>query len=340
MSIRIEGVSKEFDGFQALKGVTLSVGEGELLALLGSSGCGKTTLLRIIAGLIEQNEGRILIKERDISDWPPQRRNTALVFQNYALFPHMTLEENVAYGLQVRRMKKEEIHRAVKEALVQVELEGLNHRRIQQLSGGQKQRAALARALVTKPDILLFDEPLSNLDEKLRESMRKEIRRIQQETGITSIYVTHDQKEAMAIADRIAVMSRGEVMQWGTPEEIFYRPANDFTAEFMGRVNAFLCTRDDEGWITFLGRRLDIKKDGTRLLLPPEEVELGTQKFDESSVKGMVLASERTGALIRYLLDVEGERLYADRLCRTREHIFNAGETVWIDFDEETLHVF
>lgn len=341
MSLRIEGVSKDFNGFQALKKVSIEVEEGKILALLGSSGCGKTTLLRIIAGLIDQTEGKILINDTDISNWPAQKRNTAMVFQNYALFPHMNLEENISYGLKNKRINRTEIRRRVDEVLKQVQLVGLNKRKIQELSGGQKQRAALARALVTKPDILLFDEPLSNLDEKLRINMREEISRIQQETGITSIYVTHDQKEAMAIAHKIAVMNNGEIVQWGNPEDIFYRPINAFTADFMGRVNVFKCSKNNQEVLTFLGKEVKttLKEECVRILIPPEEVDIYTEGKG-NRIKGTIVDRDMSGTLIYYKIGVRDKLIYAYRLRRAKDVIYEKEQIVWIDFDIETAHIF
>lgn len=340
MSIRIQGVSKDFNGFKALNKVDLQVDQGEILALLGSSGCGKTTLLKIIAGLIDQTEGKIWLKDEDITNWPAQERNTAMVFQNYALFPHMNLEDNIGYGLKIRRMGKKEIKKRVDNALEQVCLDGLNKRKIQALSGGQKQRAALARALVTQPDVLLFDEPLSNLDEKLRVSMRKEIRRIQQETGITSIYVTHDQKEAMAIADKIAVMNEGEIMQWGKPEEVFRSPANAFTADFMGHVNVFKLSTNNET-LKFLDKAVsvDTAKKYVYILLPPEEVDIisaNNGKLPEAVIEDY----ELSGNMIRYRLRTQDLVLYADKFLRMKDGMYSKGQKVYVDFDAKTLHLF
>ena len=341
MSLRIEDISKDFNGFQALKKVNIEVKEGEILALLGSSGCGKTTLLRIIAGLIEQTEGKIWINDADISSWPAQKRNTAMVFQNYALFPHMNLEENIAYGLTLRKIGRSEIRIRVDEVLNQVQLGGLNKRKIQELSGGQKQRAALARALITKPDILLFDEPLSNLDEKLRVNLREEISRIQKETGITSIYVTHDQKEAMAIAHKIAVMSHGEIVQWGDPEDIFYRPINAFTADFMGRVNVFECRKNSQGKFSFLEKtiRASSESNSVQILLPPEEVDIYAEDTGHL-IQGTVVGIEMSGALVHYRIKVKDQYIYAYRLRRAKEGIYNRNQKIWIDFDIETVHIF
>lgn len=340
MSIRIQGVSKDFNGFKALNKVDLEVAQGEILALLGSSGCGKTTLLRIIAGLIDQTEGSIWLKGEDITNWPAQERNTAMVFQNYALFPHMNLEDNVGYGLKIRRINKRDINRRVDQALEQVRLNGLNKRKIQELSGGQKQRAALARALVTQPDVLLFDEPLSNLDEKLRVSMRKEIRRIQQETGITSIYVTHDQKEAMAIADKIAVMNEGEIMQWGKPEEVFRCPDNVFTADFMGHVNVFKFNTNNKN-IKFLNKEIsvDTAKKNVHIMLPPEEVDFISNN-KRNTLEAVIEDYELSGNMIRYRLRIQDLVLYADRFLRIKDGMYSKGQKVYIDFDEKTLHLF
>ncbi|ADU50824.1 ABC transporter related protein [Thermaerobacter marianensis DSM 12885] len=236
-ALALENVSKSFDGHWVVRGVSLRVESGELFTLLGPSGCGKTTLLRMIAGFYFPTEGRIYFGERDITDVPPHRRGVGMVFQNYALFPHLTVYENVAFGLRLRRVPRDELDRRVRQALAQVRLAGFEGRRIDQLSGGQQQRVALARALVIQPALLLLDEPLSNLDAKLREETRAEIRRLQASAGITTIYVTHDQAEAMAMSDRIAVLSQGEVHQVGTPREIYHRPATRFVAGFIGKSN-------------------------------------------------------------------------------------------------------
>ncbi|OTA40862.1 MAG: spermidine/putrescine ABC transporter ATP-binding protein, partial [Symbiobacterium thermophilum] len=237
-SVTLERVSKSFgNGVLTVKDVDLHIAGGEFFTLLGPSGCGKTTTLRMIAGFYYPTSGRILFGDRDVTYLPPNQRNIGMVFQNYALFPHLTVFENVAFGLRVRRVPRDELQRRVKEALAQVRLEGMENRRIDQLSGGQQQRVALARALVIRPALLLLDEPLSNLDAKLRDETRTEIRRLQTESRITAVYVTHDQAEAMAISDRIAVMEGGVVHQVGTPQEIYHRPATRFVATFIGKSN-------------------------------------------------------------------------------------------------------
>ena len=235
--IRIESVSKRFGQTVALESVSLDIGEGEIFFLLGPSGCGKTTLLRIVAGLETPDAGRVFLGERDVTGVPARLREAVMVFQSYALWPHMSVERNVSFGLEVRSVPRAERERAVRAALEQVKLETLAGRKPGQLSGGQQQRVALARALVVKPRVLLLDEPLSNLDAALRSEMRGEIRRLCNEAGLTALYVTHDQHEAMAVADRIALLDAGRVEQVGSPREIYTRPASRFSAEFMGVTN-------------------------------------------------------------------------------------------------------
>jgi len=235
--IIIQNLRKSFGNTEALRDLSISIEKGELVSLLGPSGCGKTTLLRLLAGFETPTDGHIYLRERKITDIAPQKRNIGIVFQDYAIFPTMNVFNNVAYGLRVKKFNKEEIADLVAEYLELVGLTGYEKRLPSQLSGGQQQRVALARALVIKPDVLLLDEPLSNLDAALRLNIRKEIRKIQQALGITTIFVTHDQEEAMSISDKIFVMRQGELMQGGTPEEIYRGPHNDFVAGFIGKSN-------------------------------------------------------------------------------------------------------
>src|SRR6202158_3493918 len=235
--IVIENLSKNFGGFLALDQIRLTIETGELFFLLGPSGCGKTTLLRHIAGFYQPDEGRILFDGKEVTRLPPHQRNTGMVFQNYALWPHLTVEKNIAFGLEERRLPRPEIDRRVAEVLQVVRLEDLARRKIHQMSGGQQQRVAWARALVVRPACLLLDEPLSNLDSKLRLEMRQEIRRICREFQLTSIYVTHDQQEALSIADRIAILNAGKLLQVGAPAELYRHPRNQFVAEFIGEGN-------------------------------------------------------------------------------------------------------
>jgi len=248
--IAIAGVSRSFGAMRAVNEVSLEIADGEFFTLLGPSGCGKTTLLRLIAGFAELEAGSISFDARRIDRLPPHRRNTGMVFQNYAIFPNLTVAGNVAYGLKARRIVAREIETRVARALGLVRLDGMDTRWPHQLSGGQLQRVAIARALVIEPEVLLLDEPLSNLDAQLRVEMRGEIRELQRTLGITTIYVTHDQEEALAISDRIAVMRAGELEQVGRPDDIYRRPATPFVAEFMGITNLLTGTvkRRDGPW--------------------------------------------------------------------------------------------
>jgi iron(III) transport system ATP-binding protein len=236
-SIRIQDVSKRFGPAVAVDHVTLEIAAGELFFLLGPSGCGKSTLLRMLAGFVVPDTGTIHFGDERIDNVPPRDRNAAMVFQAYALWPHMTVADNVAYGLRVRSLPRKEIAARVERVLHMVRMDGFAQRRPTQLSGGQQQRVALARALVVEPRVLLLDEPLSNLDARLRDEMRQEIRRLHEETRLTMVYVTHDQKEALTLADRLAVMERGKLVQVGDPREVYDRPATRFVAQFLGDCN-------------------------------------------------------------------------------------------------------
>jgi iron(III) transport system ATP-binding protein len=236
-AVRIENVSKRFGGTVALSGVSLEVVSGEICFLLGPSGCGKTTLLRAVAGFVEPDEGRIFIGEQEITRMPPHERGAAMMFQSYALWPHMTVERNVAFGLEEKKTARGEITRRVEQVLDIMRIKAYAGRRIHELSGGQQQRVALARALVVQPRCLLLDEPLSNLDSRLRVEMRGEIRRLCKEFGLTAIYVSHDQKEALAIGDRVVVMDGGRIRQAGAPIEVYRQPRSRFVAEFLGETN-------------------------------------------------------------------------------------------------------
>jgi iron(III) transport system ATP-binding protein len=247
VSVQFERVTKILGQSRAVDGLTLAITPGELFFLLGPSGCGKTTALRLVAGFYTPDEGRIILNERDQSRVPPHKRNTGMVFQNYALWPHMDVWNNVAYGLKMRRVSEDEKKQRVGHALETVQMETYAERLPNQLSGGQQQRVALARALVIEPDVILLDEPLSNLDAKLRIEMRAQIKEIHQKIGRTMIYVTHDQAEALSMADRIAVMYRGRVVQVGTPRQLYTRPESAFVAEFIGGTNLLPGTLDERG---------------------------------------------------------------------------------------------
>ena len=250
-TLEIKNLTKKFGDFTAVDGMNMTVGQGEMIALLGGSGCGKTTTLRMIAGFTEPTAGAIVVDGKDIARIPPYKRNIGIFFQNYALFPHLTVFENVAFGLKLQKLPKAEIRQRVETILSLVKLTGFDGRYPRELSGGQQQRVALARALVTRPSILLLDEPLSNLDAKLRIEMQVEIKRIQKELGITTIIVTHDHEEAVSLADRVVVMNAGKILQMGSPQEIFDHPTSAFVADFMG-------------FSTFLHGTLGAPQDGKR----------------------------------------------------------------------------
>ena len=261
VKVTLKDVVKRFGSVVAVDRVSVSVTDGELFTLLGPSGCGKTTTLRIIAGFEYPDEGRVFFDEVDVTFRKPYERGTAMVFQNYALWPHMTVFDNVAYGLKIRKLPKGEVRSRVRKVLELVGLEGFEGRYPHQLSGGQQQRVALARALVVEPKVLLMDEPLSNLDAKLRLRMREEIRRLQKKLGITTIYVTHDQEEAMSLSDRIGVMNEGKILQVGTPKDVYMHPTNLFVATFIGRSTALMGRVEDVGG----GRVVLSVEEGVRL---------------------------------------------------------------------------
>lgn len=298
--IHLDRVTKRFGSVVALDQITLGIEEGEFLALLGPSGSGKTTALRLLSGLLRPDEGDIWLGGRVINSVPPHRRNMGLVFQNYSLFPHMTVAENVAYGLRMRRVAKEERHRRVEEALELVQLGGYEDRYLHQLSGGQQQRIALARAFVIRPSAMLLDEPLGALDKKLREEMQIELRALQQRLGITAIFVTHDQEEALTMSDRVAVINMGQLQQIGTPEEIYERPATRFVAAFIGRSNFFLgriAKVNSDGVIVeaFPGFRLKLSlwagarvDAGVEVALRPEKIRFGTSPDGLNHVTGRI----------------------------------------------------
>jgi putative spermidine/putrescine transport system ATP-binding protein len=238
-AVRLNGVTKRFGKTTAVNAISLQVRRGELLTLLGPSGCGKTTLLNLIAGFLQPDDGAVVVNGQDITDLPAYQRGIGIMFQSYALFPHMNVAANVGYGLRMRRLAKSEISRRVEETLALVKLDGLEERKPRQLSGGQQQRVALARAIVIRPNVLLLDEPFSALDRNLRASMQVEIKEIQRKLGVTTIFVTHDQSEALSLSDRIAVIAEGTIRQLGTPEEIYRRPSDRFVASFVGDINVF-----------------------------------------------------------------------------------------------------
>lgn len=313
INIQLKEIIHYYDDQKAVDNVSLKIKDGELIALLGPSGCGKTTLLKLIAGLIPLKQGEIYLNENEISTWSTQKRNTVMVFQNYALFPHLTVEENIEYGLKARKFNKTLRSEKVLKIMDKVQLSTFKKRKVQELSGGQQQRVALARALVVEPDVLLFDEPLSNLDKKLRVFMRKEIRSIQKELGITSVYVTHDQEEAMAIADRIVIMKDGKVQQIGTPSEVYEYPKNKFVADFMGACNFF-------------------KNQGCIKMYRPETVILSPS----GSLSGRVEWIEYLGSIQRITFDWNGQLLISEDFTKhMKDYPFEIGDMIQFDFNEK-----
>lgn len=278
-NISISGLTKTYGTFFAVDAVDLHVEEGEFVIVLGPSGCGKTTTLRMLAGFIEPDAGKVVLGDREITREPPHRRNIGLVFQNYALFPHLSIFENVAFGLRRRKIEQAEIATRVADALSLVDLSHLAERMPRQLSGGQQQRVAIARAIAIRPDILLLDEPLSNLDAKLRLQVREELRKLQKRLGITTIMVTHDQEEAMSVGDRLVLMQSGRIEQVGTPEDLYNRPVNRFVADFIGRTNFLLGkVGEDQVFRTKGGIRLTSsrpKAEATEVMIRPEAIRVG-----------------------------------------------------------------
>ena len=332
----------------AVNGVSLEIEKGELVTLLGPSGCGKTTVLRVIAGFEFPTSGEILLDGNKINMVAPNKRGMSMVFQSYAIFPHLNVYENVAYGLNVMRLPKAELEERMQRVMELVQLTGLETRAPNQLSGGQQQRVALARALVMEPKVLLMDEPLSNLDAKLREQMRTEIRRIQRELGITSVYVTHDQLEAMTLSDRVVVMNHGIIEQVGTPMDIYRYPRSRFVADFIGRANFVIgeVLGSDEkvpvvsafGKPIKLSEREEVYPPGTKvtLVIRPEMIRVGA---DSNGFNGIVQRAAYLGDSIDYEIEVGGQTLTAVENNPLQMDIFPEGTEVGIDIYSECIHV-
>ena len=311
--VRFETVTKAFGAVVAVDSVTLTIEPGQLVTLLGPSGCGKTTTLRLIAGLEMATEGQIFIGDRDVTKLPATDRDVAMVFQSYALFPHMNVSENVAYGLKVSGVKKEESRARSREALDMVGLSDLGSRMPSELSGGQQQRVAVARALVLEPEVLLFDEPLSNLDAKLRRRVREEVREIQQNLGLTTVYVTHDQEEALAVSDRIVVMKNAVIAQEGTPRELYERPADSFVADFIGDANLVegMMTGNESGAARVRIGSLELDLPGhsepagpVRVAIRPEAIKLRAGNTS-GGLRGTVRKATYLGSHMEYSVETE-----------------------------------
>ena len=355
VGIALEGVTKRYGKAEAVKDVSLAIGEGEFFSLLGPSGCGKTTTLRMIAGFEVPDEGRVLLQGQDVTRVTPNRRSVNMVFQQYALFPHMSIYDNVAFGLKVKKVPRSEHRERILAILRVVELEGLERRRPRQLSGGQQQRVALARALVNRPAALLLDEPLGALDVKLRKLMQLELKRIQHELGTTFVYVTHDQEEALAMSDRIAVMNGGRVEQIGGPREMYERPQTAFVADFIGSLNALDLTVDEVvgGFaVARVGERERVvvpvdagvrAGDSIRVAVRPERVQLGPSEAgvpeDGSRLVGTVAQIVYLGMYTQFHVDTRAGRVVSNRLADEQLAPVDVGAPVTLSWAPEHTSV-
>jgi putative spermidine/putrescine transport system ATP-binding protein len=351
--VRLEALSKSYGDTPAVLDVDVTIAEGEFFSLLGPSGCGKSTTLRMVAGFVEPSAGRVVIGGEDVTRLPPERRDIGIVFQNYAIFPHMHVYDNIAFGLRMRKQSEDEIGRKVKAALEQVEMLGYERRYQRELSGGQQQRVALARVLVTEPRILLLDEPLSALDKKLREEMKYWIVSLQRRLGITTIYVTHDQGEALTMSDRIAVMNAARIEQLGTPRDIYEKPQSRFVTSFIGESNIFdvqVTAIDGPRAVVSLG---DLAfhapvadglavGDQAALALRPEHVLLGEDAQahpDYVRLTGTVRSESYQGALIRYVIGFADQTIVAEAQNRPDRPIYPIGAEVLVAWHPDTSSI-
>lgn len=342
--IELINLSKKFGTVTAVEKVDLSINQGEFVTILGPSGSGKTTLLTMIAGFEAPSTGQIFINGKDVSGLPTDKRNIGLVFQSYALFPHMSVFDNIAFPLTVRRFSKEEIRNKVNEALAKVRLEKFSHRKIQELSGGQQQRVALARAFVFEPSILLLDEPMAALDRKLRQELQVEIRELQRSLGITTISVTHDQEEALTMSDQILILNHGKIEQYGRPEELYRKPVNKFVASFLGSGNFFegkiSIQNGHEIFICDNGEKIKCKNSGLKhgdivcLMVRPEHIHLSRKSSNSDGIKGTIRSLIYLGSSTRYLVQIAGNKevIVNDSSFNIR---FNEGEEVILSWNPE-----
>ncbi|HEY2918500.1 MAG TPA: ABC transporter ATP-binding protein [Candidatus Binatia bacterium] len=353
-AVRLDKIGKRYGAQWVVHDVNLSIRAGEFFTFLGPSGCGKTTLLRMIAGFIAPDEGLLYLDDQVVNQVPPWRRNIGMVFQNYALWPHMTVFENVAFGLRERKLSRHEIDSRVGKALEQVDLKGTESRRPSQLSGGQQQRVALARTLVIQPRVLLLDEPLSNLDAKLRVEMRLELLKLQRHVGLTTIYVTHDQEEALAMSTRIAVIDHGQMVQEGQPREIYEQPANEFVAGFVGQANLLSGrirkVEGDRITVDFVGgQSIELTAtsfgsaeagDELCVSIRPETVELsdvGVHPDGSNRMEGKIVASAYQGAFIEYEIAALGKAIKARVTNPKGKRVFCRGDEVAFTFAAEDV---
>lgn len=338
-SVQLEGVSKNYDDVQVLRSIDMELEKGKFYTLLGPSGCGKTTILRLIAGFTKATQGNIYLDGQEISRTPANRRKVNTVFQDYALFPHMSVFDNVAFGLSVKGMPKDQIAEKVKEGLRLVRLEGYENRAIHEMSGGQKQRVAIARALVNEPEVLLLDEPLSALDLKLRTDMQYELRELQQRLGITFVFVTHDQEEALAMSDWIFVMDKGEIVQSGTPRDIYDEPINHYVADFIGESNILDARMVEDYRVKFVGRVFDCEDAGipsgeaVEVVIRPEDVSL--TQYNAGQLNAVIDTTLFRGVFNEVIAyDDEGN----EWMIHTTAQV-ETGARVGLAFEPEDIHV-
>jgi putative spermidine/putrescine transport system ATP-binding protein len=350
-ALTLDRLSKSYDGVAVVQNVSMTIGEGEFVSLLGPSGCGKTTILRMAAGLAEPSQGRILIGAEDVTGLPPNRRGLGLVFQSYALFPHLNVFENVAFGLRRRRAPRAEIERRVERSLAMVRLAGFGDRYPRQLSGGQQQRVAIARAIAPEPRVLLFDEPLSNLDAQLRDEMQIELKRLQRSLGVTTLFVTHDQGEALSMSDRVGVMADGIMQQFGSPEDVYHRPLTGFVASFIGKPNRLrgvVAARRGAGGLVRLGESVEIAvanvphSEGApvEVIIRQEAVRLEPSDSGETALSGAIALRSFSGARVRYVIRLaDGVELLADTASRGAQAALAPDTRVKVALDPTAVFV-
>lgn len=336
--IELKNINKSYDDLTILDNLNLNIRKNEFLTLLGPSGCGKTTTLKIIAGFEYADSGEVLFEGNEINDLPPHKRQLNTVFQKYALFPHMNIYENIAFGLKIKKLPKEEIDKKVKEMLKLVSLEGYEKRSVDSLSGGQQQRIAIARALVNEPKVLLLDEPLGALDLKLRQEMQMELKKIQQKLGITFIFVTHDQEEALSMSDTIVVMNKGKIQQMGTPEDIYNEPKNSFVARFIGESNIFDGIMIEDFKVSFCDREFEcvdkgfLENEKIEVVIRPEDIKMVDEK--EGMLSGKVISSVFKG--VHYEITVrENDRNWLIHNTKNAE----VGSTLGMNIYPQDIHI-
>lgn len=339
----LKNIGKAYDNQYVCKDINLSIREGEFFTFLGPSGCGKTTILRLISGFINPDKGTIFLGEKDITKVPAEKRNIGMVFQNYALFPYMNVYENVEYGLKIKKLQKSQREKKVRKYLKLVNLEDYEKRKVSELSGGEQQRVALARSLVMEPKVLLLDEPLSNLDARLKDKMRIELKEIQNKLGVTTILVTHDQAEALAMADRIAVFNNGSCVQTGTPNEIYFKPVNTFVATFVGETNLFEAEIIDKKakiaedmWLN-----LSQQKEGKFISIRPQDVQI-KREYEEgiNQFKGRIEKIKTSGVLLEYIVTVNNlifKVVNLNTLEKSEEIM--VGESVYLSIEPKKIKI-